>query len=257
MIVKTHIASLWHTPSRDGLRRITDLIDEAPDDTALFFRADDVAVPGGNCRQMMDLFIAHGIPLHMAVTPAWLTQTRWEILNGWAGDSNLFCWHQHGWQHRSHQTSGKKSEFGDHRPAQDKTADLLKGKERLTHIMGPAFSPAFTPPWNRFDAQTGTALAELGYTCVSRSAGEQRKVPLPDSLPDIPINVDLHTRNEADPKQGWTALATEFQTAIQSGRIGIMLHHQRMNPAAMAFLDTCLHHIKSNPKIQCIRFNTA
>jgi len=256
MIVKTHISSLWLTPSVDGTERIGRILDAAPAGTEVFFRADDVAVPGDNCRQMMDLFIAHNIPLHMAVTPAWLTQARWNVLKDWAGDSEVFCWHQHGWQHRSHQTSGKNSEFGNQRPAADKKADLAKGHKRLTSIMGPSFFPAFTPPWNRFDAQTGEALTELGYACVSRSAGERRKVPLPDTLPDIPINVDLHTRNEVDSDHGWDALANEFEAGIQTGRIGIMLHHQRMNPAAMDFLDTCLSRVANHPKMRRIRFDS-
>nr|WP_321260584.1 polysaccharide deacetylase family protein [uncultured Pseudodesulfovibrio sp.] len=256
MIVKTHISSLWLTPSTDGIQRIGHLLDTAPAETEIFFRADDVAVPSNNCHQMMDLFIKYDIPLHMAVTPAWLTQARWDILIHWAGDSPVFCWHQHGWQHRSHQTSGKNSEFGDQRPASEKKQALKRGHDRLNSIMGESFYPAFTPPWNRFDAQTGEALIELGYACVSRSAGEQRKVPLPDTLPDIPINVDLHTRNEADPALGWDALTKEFEAAIQTGRVGVMLHHQRMNQAAMDFLDTCLSHVTNNATMKHRRFDT-
>ncbi|WP_319541097.1 DUF2334 domain-containing protein [uncultured Pseudodesulfovibrio sp.] len=255
MIVKTHISSLWLAPFEDGVKRISHILDTAPAETEIFFRADDVGVPGNNCRRMMDLFIKHNIPLHMAVTPAWLTQGRWEVLRQWAGENTLFCWHQHGWQHRSHQTSGKNSEFGDQRPAAEKKADLAKGCQRLSTIMGADFFPAFTPPWNRFDAQTGEALAELGYACVSRSVGEQRKVPLPDTMPDIPINVDLHTRNETDPDHGWDALAQEFESAVQTGRIGIMLHHQRMNPVAINFLDTCLSRVAIHPKMKHIRFD--
>jgi len=103
--------------------------------------------------------------------------------------------------------------------------------------MGDDFQPIFTPPWNRFDNETGEALLELGYRAVSRSNGEQKKVPLPNGLPDVPINVDLHTRSEVDPVEGLTALLEEFGEAVESGRVGVMLHHQRMNEAAFMFLD--------------------
>lgn len=84
------------------------------------------------------------------------------------------------------------------------------------------------------------ALVELRYTAISRSEGEQKKVPTPDVLPDIPVNVDLHTRSEADPEAGLTALLNEFKEAIASGRVGVMLHHQRMNHAAFEMLGSVL-----------------
>lgn len=61
-----------------------------------------------------------------------------------------------------------------------------------------------------------------------------------NELPDIPINVDLHTRSEITPEAGQEALLDEFQKAADAGRIGIMIHHQRMNQAAFSFLDICL-----------------
>ncbi|QJB55655.1 DUF2334 domain-containing protein [Pseudodesulfovibrio sp. zrk46] len=243
MIVKSTISPCWLASEQEltaAATRMADILSGAPSGTEIFFRADDIAVPGNNCQRMMEIHIARQIPLHMAVTPAWLTESRWAILKEWAGDSGMFIWHQHGWRHVNHQQSGKKGEFGTDRPKSAKKADLAKGMERLRTFMGDEFQPVFTPPWNRFDAATAEALQELGYRAVSRSTGEQKKVPLTDFLPDIPINVDLHTRSEADPAEGLNALIDEFAQAVKSGRVGVMLHHQRMNDAAFVFLDAVL-----------------
>lgn len=243
MIVKTTISPLWLAPDarfRAAKTRLAAILSSAPQGTEIFFRADDIGAPGDNCRKMMALFRKHRVPLHMAVTPAWLTESRWDILKGWGGNDGLFIWHQHGWRHVNHQRSGKKGEFGTDRSKDMKKADLAKGRAKLEAIMGNDFSPLFTPPWNRVDAETVESLVELEYAAISRSAGEQKKVPVPNTLPDIPVNVDLHTRSEADPESGLAALLDEFKEAVASGRVGVMLHHQRMNESSFRFLDDCL-----------------
>jgi len=240
MIVKTVVSSLWTKPNPAAMDRLAAILGNAPDGTGIFFRADDIGVPGDNCRRMMEIHRKHGVPLHMAVTPAWLSGSRWALLKEWAGDDGLFCWHQHGWRHQNHQKRGKKGEFGPDRSWAEKENDLVKGRARLEAVMGEAFQPFFTPPWNRFDAETGQILSRLGYRAVSRSTGEMKKVPLPETLPDLFINVDLHTRGEDDPDAGWHALMDEFEAAAATGRIGVMLHHQRMNSAALDFLDALL-----------------
>lgn len=243
MIVKNTISACW-LADRETIRKAADAAAEpllhASPAPRCFFRADDIGVPGKNCHRMMTIFADTGAPLHMAVTPAWLTPARWQILREWAGASE-FVWHQHGWRHRNHQLSGKKGEFGTNRSREDKKADLSKGLEKLEAIMGREFRPIFTPPWNRIDAETGELLAEIGYAFVSRWEGEDKKVPLPDRLPDIPVNVDLHTRTESDPETGLTALVDQFRQAAATGRVGVMLHHQRMNDGAFVFLEQLLN----------------
>lgn len=231
------------------------MLGAASEGTEVFFRADDVGVPGERCREMMTLFRHYSIPLHMAVTPAWLTESRWGLLQEWSGGADIWCWHQHGWRHVNHQKTGKKGEFGTDRSREAKRADLVKGRDKLNGIMGDDFCPVFTPPWNRFDVETGEILKELDFLAVSRSAGEMRKVGLPDGLPDIAINVDLHTRNEADPADGLDAMLNEFARAVETGRVGVMLHHQRMNEAALAFLDHLLGTVANSRHLKTIRLD--
>lgn len=149
MIVKSVISPLWQAEAsllREYEVRIAAVLNEAPNGTEIFFRADDIGAPGEHCLTMMSLFREHGVPLHMAVTPAWLTEARWVVLRQWGGDEGLFIWHQHGWRHVNHQRSGKKGEFGADRTKVAKKADLAKGRAKLEAIMGDEFSPLFTPP---------------------------------------------------------------------------------------------------------------
>lgn len=254
MIVRNDISSLWLDIPMNISDRLNRILDAAPRESMVFFRADDVAVPGKNMARMLEIFRENNMPLCMAVVPAWLHRQRWAELHRQAGDSSQWCWHQHGWRHRNHQSKGKKGEFGNERAAAAKKTDLAKGRERLTEIMGSTFQPFFTPPWNRFDEETGHILRDLDFTGVSRSAGELKKVPLPEDLPDLFINVDLHTRNEACPAEGWGALLKEFEAALATGRCGIMLHHQRANTAAFDFLDLLLKAVATHDTLRPITF---
>lgn len=241
MIIRPGIATIWHEPFPDLDASLDKVFVAAPRSLRLFFRADDVAIPSGNFSRMINLFRKYETPLEMAVVPAWLRTDHAQALLHECPEAGLFRLHQHGWRHVTHQLTGKKGEFGTDRSRAVKRADLQKGRDKLLRLLGDRFEQRFTPPWNRFDAQTATLLGDLGYESVSRSSGEDRKVPLPDMLPDFPINVDLHTRNEATPAASRQALLEEMAEELATGHCGIMLHHQRMNDNAFAFLDGLLH----------------
>jgi hypothetical protein len=54
------------------------------------------------------------------------------------------------------------------------------------------------------------------------------------------VAVDLHTRKEENPEAGRLALFKELGEALNHPLCGVMIHHQRMNEAAFAFLDLLL-----------------
>jgi hypothetical protein len=219
----------------------------------VFFRADDVAVPGAKFLRLMEIFTRCRMPLCLAVVPAWLTQTRWQQLER-AGQSapSLWCWHQHGWRHINHEGSGKKQEFGPGRSCLQLSNDLSQGKYHLQNLMGKAFAPIFTPPWNRCDQNTLRLLKELNYRAVSRFRGSPP--PPPEGLTDFSVNVDLHTRKEADPIAGWEGLFSELESAFSQRFCGIMIHHQRMNEAAFAFLEIFLQALVRQKRLQVVHF---
>ncbi|WP_243544631.1 polysaccharide deacetylase family protein [Pseudodesulfovibrio tunisiensis] len=233
---KPNISAVWSDPSINMEAWGMSLGQSLPSGVVVFFRADDIGVPDDNCHRMIETFREYFAPLCLAVVPSWLDEKSWKTLRGWTGDWDLWCWHQHGWAHENHQKDGKSCEFGSDRPLADKIADIKAGRDKLSAIMGDDFQPFFTPPWNRIDPETGQALADLGYIAVSRSSGENEKIPTPPSLPDLSVNVDLHTRREIDPVQARYALEQDFVNASETGRVGIMLHHQLMNETAFRFL---------------------
>ena len=219
----------------------------------VFFRADDIGVPGKQFSRLIRLFRDNKLPLCLAVVPTWLTDARFQSLQSLTGKSRFqWCWHQHGWLHKNHETIGKKQEFGPGRPGAKQLEDLKKGKQRLTRILGESFSPYFTPPWNRCSMDTLHGLQSLDFKAVSRS---QKAKPIsPPALPDLQINTDLHTRKEKLPEIALNELLKELELGIRSGQSGIMIHHQRMNRAAFDFLALLLQIIASHQQLSPARF---
>lgn len=244
VLMSHSISSLWLSPPKDLASKVRGCIDSARDEREkrackVFFRADDVAVPGRAFTRLMELFLRHGTPLSLAVVPAWLSGPRWRHLKGFNHKgSSLWCWHQHGWRHKNHEREGKKQEFGPSRTGSQIKTDLFRGRRRLEDLMGEDFYPVFTPPWNRCGLSTMILLRELGYRGVSRSKGSQPSPP--DQWPDFQVNVDLHTRKEQAPDEGWEGLFEDLKSALRSDFCGIMIHHQRMNEVAFEFLEVLL-----------------
>lgn len=214
----------------------------------LFFRADDIGVPSRLFASLIALFQHHRLPLCLAVVPSWLTPRRYAELRAVTGsDDRLWCWHQHGRVHHNFEPTGKKQEFGPARDYHTIREQLRLGHERLQSILGDALSPFFTPPWNRCSRETALALRELRFTAISRSLGSRPGVS--DILPDIQVNVDLHTRKEPNAELSLRALLTDLENSLASGRCGIMIHHQRMNSHAFQLLDLLMAHLAGRNEI--------
>lgn len=218
----------------------------------VFFRADDIAIVDDAFVMLMQLFQKHNAPLCLAVVPDWINRQRWQDMEQFTPGSRLWCWHQHGYSHKNHEPSGKKGEFGDNRKPEEIRHDLETGKNRLAKLLGPVFYPVFTPPWNRCNAVTLELLQSLEFKAVSRSRGS--KPDAAGGLPDLFVNVDLHTRKEDDFRLGWKNLMREFTLAAKSGRMGVMIHHQRMNHASFLFLDMLLKILKEHAGVTTCTF---
>ena len=219
----------------------------------IFFRADDIGVPSRQFREMVSLFIRYKIPLCLAVVPSWLSRTRLHALQQVTGTSSQFCWHQHGWQHKNHELSGKKQEFGSERSEEHIRQDLVNGQKRLSNLLEDQFSPFFTPPWNRCNTSTLSLLEKLEYKGVSRSSGA---TPISQvNLPDFQVNVDLHTRKEMNTEDSLHHLLEEIKDSLSSGITGVMLHHQRMNDNAIHLLDVFLQVLAEFREVRPVHFD--
>lgn len=247
----------WYShPPRDLKKLLALCLEEALENASLrnatlFFRADDIGVPGRRFFRLLDLCMDYEVPLALAVVPAWTTAARWEtILRSAQRKPHLWCWHQHGWRHANHEAAGKKQEFGPSRSKEAIRRDLDRGRLKLSRILGSDFSLLFTPPWNRCDARTLAHLKQQGYAGVSRFAGGRPNPP--KGLPDFYVNVDLHTRKERNPDQAWANMLKEFSRAFAAGYCGVMLHHQRMSPAAFTFLEILFSFVVHSKRIHLI-----
>ena len=220
---------------------------------AVFFRADDIGVPSAGFSRLISLFKRHRTPLCLAVVPSWLTARRFADLHSITGEpENLWCWHQHGTLHRNFEAAGKNQEFGPARNYEVLKAEIEKGRSRLQDLLGNIFEPFFTPPWNRCSQEAARALRDLGFLALSRSKGAKPNVA--GILPDIQVNVDLHTGKQPDPAAAFTGLLADLTASLASGNCGIMLHHQRRNRDAFFFLDVLLRLLNNRKEIELCLF---
>lgn len=252
------VTALWQNSLDDLPRQVDACFDRAlsnrpAGEVQVYFRADDIAVPSASLKRLMALFQTHDSPLALALVPAWLTQPRWEKLAQWGRMSpELWCWHQHGWRHHNHAPQGKKAEFGDHRPQSTMAAELKRGFDRLSGLLGQTFSPIFTPPWNRIGDQALSTLHSIGLRAVSRD--ETQSWHHPSRLPELPVHVDLHTHKASNPNLARQHLLDCLTEALTRGSCGIMIHHQRMNDTAFAFLDFLLRALQRYKAARSVGF---
>jgi hypothetical protein len=252
--MQNNVSPIWQRLPTDIVARTERYIDAGCEqnttrgDGYLFFRADDIAVPGKNFTRLLELFSTNRLPLCLAVVPAWLTRPRWLALKR-AGQKAAFrwCWHQHGWRHINHEINGKKQEFGAGRSRADLEHDIACGRQRLESLLGKSFYPVFTPPWNRCGRDTLASLCEMEYRAVSRSRNSRPEPPV--GLQEIPVNVDLHTLKAQTPEAAWERLLSDLDRAVVGGVCGIMIHHRVMTDAAFDFLHMLLRNIAARRRL--------
>ena len=204
--------------------------------TYIFFRDDDAGWANDRLPALGELFEDRNVPLDMAVIPNELHDECIDQIAGLLhGSPDLFHIHQHGYSHENHETNGRKSEFGKCRAAQDQFVDIEKGYARLLDIFGDRVEPIFTPPWNRCTQDTVDALNEAGLSILSRDVGAE-SLALTD-LVEIPVAVDWVKLRNADKSGNNESINRLSKHLASADVVGIMLHHEHMDEAELAFLD--------------------
>jgi peptidoglycan/xylan/chitin deacetylase (PgdA/CDA1 family) len=222
---------LWLDPVRAAL-------DAAPGPVTIFFRDDDGGWDDARLFELLDRFDAHDLPLDVAVIPAELEPPLARELVARRAGSRVGL-HQHGYDHTNHETEGKKQEFGPARSPEAKRRDIEAGRDRLRELLGDAFDPIFTPPWNRCTPDTAASAAELGFRVLSREASY---APFGVAgLSEVPVHVDWFAKSKGEPlsrEQIGERLATFVSAG--DGPIGVMFHHAVMDAGEMAAADELL-----------------
>ena len=130
----------------------------------VFFRNDDVNVLDDTFIKFVESFIAHNIPLVLAVEPANVTQeTVQYLLEAKNSYPNLIEIVQHGWSHAVHD----RGEFGGSRGYKDQWDDICRGLDVMRNRFGEAFFPAMTFPFGQYNEHTIRILNELDYLVFS------------------------------------------------------------------------------------------
>ncbi|MGQ9795865.1 polysaccharide deacetylase family protein [Desulfosoma sp.] len=249
---------LWHAPLPKWRRHLEDMVQRlsARNQARVFFRADDIGAAGQSFDTLCALFREHGVPLALAVVPAWLSDARMtRLLASAPMHETLWGWHQHGWRHVNWQKTGKKSEFGDQRPLEKQWRDIWHGHMKLLDIFHDRLLPVFTPPWNRCSAATLEVLVRLGFQAVSTTDPLPKAGKPANQLRNLRIAVDLHTRKHHDGAADYAALVQELGAALSKDTpAGIMIHHQRMTSFAFDFLDELLRQLRLSGKAKFLSF---
>jgi predicted glycosyltransferase len=239
----------WQTELRENL----ELARAEGREVRIFFRDDDIDEDEESLVRLLDLFLAHGAPLNLAVIPDLLSDATVKRLltrELWIPESLGLI--QHGWRHTNHEPEGRKCEFGISRSLAEKFNDIARGKSRLEEAFGPRFYPAFTPPWNRCTQDTFGVLDELGFVVFSKDRGKE---PVQGHrFQEISTTLDLYRWKGEPALQSPDVLVKSLIDQLwKLDTIGILLHHKVMNVAALTFLDQLLHELRRCPQV---RFHT-
>jgi hypothetical protein len=196
----------------------------------LFFRDDDLGWEHDRFRRMLESFVAHGFKLNAAAIPAACRAMMSQrtgldaVVDGWGSWPLVLEVHAHGWSHANHEPAGKKAEFGAGRPGWEVARELVEAQAVCRDLFGPAYYPAFVPPWNRIADEWLPLVREAGFELLSRDGERRATVP---GLAEWNVSLDLHTdkaRPEAGPAE-WLAAVERWPADVP---LGVMLHHARM-----------------------------
>jgi len=234
--------SVWLRPLREAL-------DAASGPVTFFFRDDDAGWRDDRLMALLDRFAERAVPIDLAAIPLDMTPALAGALLERA-DRQPLGLHQHGYAHVSHETQGRKCEFGPARPAAAQVADIGDGRRRLLDLVGSALEPVFTPPWNRCTADTGAALVELGIDVLSR---DRTAVALDvEGLRELPIQVDWFAKRKGVPL-GRAAVGEQLAArAAEPAPLGVMLHHAEMDTEDLTAMSELLDVVCAHERARCL-----
>lgn len=233
------------------LHSLEQTLDAAPRPVAFFFRDDDAGWEDTRLFELIRLFARHEVPLDLAVIPKSMRNSTAARLRAIVETfPEKIALHQHGYAHLNHEENGRKSEFGESRPAALQLTDITSGRELLAEMFGPIVDPIFTPPWNRCTAMTATCLRAAGFTHLSRDVTATAIDA--DGLREVPIAIDWFKK-----RQGFHLAPSEIGAALNSAArarsaVGVMLHHAVMDQEEHNRLGELLRLLSSHAQARCV-----
>ncbi|MFW5834269.1 MAG: hypothetical protein ACOCYE_09235 [Pseudomonadota bacterium] len=204
--------------------------------TALcWWRDDDAGRAHPRLFRLLDLAEANGVPIGLAVVPAWLEPDAAQRIRRSPNATVL----QHGIAHDDHGGSEqRKIELGGTVDRAWLERTLVDHRRRLEDAFGEQFLPVMVPPWNRMDPDLFPRLPELGFVGVSMDRGPVLAGP--------PRRADVHV--DAMDWQGTGRqrplgdLQAAMHAVLDSGMtpVGLMTHHLVVDDPGWDDLDRLL-----------------
>lgn len=218
----------------------------------IFLRDDDIDDDEETLRELLDIALAHGVPVNLEIIPNGLTEAGIRLVADHKRFTpDLVGLDQHGWSHTNHELTGRKCEFGPSRSYTQQYEDIACGKALLESTFAELFTPVFTPPWNRYTADTLRIVHELGFGGFSALG----KTPVEGyCFQDLSVTLDLYGWKGGAALKAPSLFVTELAAQIQGGApIGLLLHHKVMDSDAFAFLSGLLAELR---RYSFIHFHT-
>lgn len=222
------------------LQRELDLWGEAGRTATFWWRDDDAGPDDGRLPGLLDLRRGLGVPLALAVVPAWLEETSAALLRADPGASVL----QHGYAHTNRAgPERRKCELVDDGGTGDLADCLGKGHSLLAHAFGSGFHGVMVPPWNRIDARVARDLAARGFSGLSILG--PRRHAREDGLAIANVHIDIVAWKGGGGFAGeGVALAAACdhlarrRTGMADGAepTGLMTHHRVHDAACVSFV---------------------
>ncbi len=237
--------SEWLEPLRTSLRQV----ESEGRSVKVFVRDDDVDDDEASLRQLLDLFCELETPINLEIIPGLLTDSAIATLNRHHQlRPDLFELNQHGWLHVNHESEGRKCEFGVSRSYDRQLADIRRGQEVLQNAFGEAFSPVFTPPWNRCTEETHRALDQLGFAAISKLRGKQSVSGY--NFRELSVTLDIFRWKDGATMKPAEELIEELTFQLRElEMVGIMLHHKVMDEAAFEFVRLLLAELRRSKAV--------
>jgi hypothetical protein len=224
----------------------------------LWWRDDDAGAPTPALHRLLDLAVASGAPLALAVIPARAEPALASALAAHAADADVL---QHGYAHANHAPAGaKKCELVDPAMRPQILDELSRGRERLAALFGARLRPVMVPPWNRIDPGLAARLPGLGFTALSTYKARKGLVATP-GLAQVNCHLDIlqwQPQRQFLGTEAALALLTAHLAAKRTGAAdagepsGILSHHQAHDEAAWDFLAALLGRLARHSAVRLL-----
>jgi hypothetical protein len=229
---------------------------------SFWWRDDDAGRSDPALEQLLSLAADLGLPLGLAVVPAWLTPAGTEAISATPTSVVVL---QHGCAHINYETriqpgerKVRSAEYGPARPPEAAAKEMSEGKTRLRDAFAGRLLPVFVPPWNRIAPSILATLPHLGYLGVSAFGPRHCAEPVPRLL-RVNCHADPILWREGKRFAGAGATLDRLRAhlvARRSGQAdpheptGILTHHLDMDRMFWGFLQKLLGNLRSHPAVR-------